>query len=212
MSIVLGIDTAGPVVGAALVGPGLERQWSARVVRGADAALIPAVADLLESVDTVDAVAVTIGPGAFTSLRVGVATALGIAVARGVRVVCVSSLEARAHIASEGRVLALLDARKGRVYAQAFDRAAGCPVSRPCDAPIDDVLPEGPFTAVGEGARIGAQRIIDAGGRVHSESDRSPAVEVARIGRQRIGEAITPSEVALAYLRDADAKKPAERR
>lgn len=87
--MVLGIDTAGPVVGAALIGPNLERTWSERVVRGADAVLIPAIARLLEGAPALSAVAVSIGPGAFTSLRVGVSTALGFAMSSGVDVVCV---------------------------------------------------------------------------------------------------------------------------
>ena len=76
MSIVLGIDTAGPVAGAAIVGPGIEKAWSDRIVRGADTVLIPAIADLMDGVSGIDIVAVSVGPGAFTGLRVGVATAL----------------------------------------------------------------------------------------------------------------------------------------
>ena len=91
MSAVLGIDTAGPVVGAAVVGWGPPRQWSCRIVRGADGVLLPAIADLVAPATPLAGVAVSVGPGAFTGLRVGVATALGIAVSRGVPVICVSS-------------------------------------------------------------------------------------------------------------------------
>jgi len=212
VSVVLGIDTAGPVVGAALVGPGLERVWSERVVRGADAVLIPAIAELLEGAPQLDAVAVTIGPGAFTSLRVGVATALGFAMSHGVDVVCISSLEARASMVSGQRVLALLDARKSRVYAQTFDTLTGSTLSEAVDAALETVLPMSPFVAVGEGVKLGETLIADAGGTVAVDPGRSPALAVAKLGLQRRTDAVPPSAVALAYLRDADAQKLAERR
>ena len=210
MSVVLGIDTAGPVVGAAVVGPGLMRMWSERVARGADSALIPAVADLIGDLTCLDRVAVSVGPGAFTGLRVGVATALGIAVARQCRVVCVSSLEARAFQAEHDRILSLLDARKSRVYAQLFDGSGEhlSALSEPVDAPLNKVLPSGPFLATGEGALLDVERIESAGGVVDMEADRSPAVAVAQLGQIRAQSAIEPHQVALTYLRDADAKKP----
>ncbi len=214
MSIVLGIDTAGPVVGAAIVGHGEPRQWSCRVIRGADGVLLPAIADLLEGVDRLDAVAVTIGPGGFTGLRVGVATALGIAVSRGVPVVCMSSLEARAAMCDAHRVLALLDARKSRMYAQWFDVSGTAPVALTdaVDAPIDAVLQEGPFVAVGEGALVAEEAILTCGGALIDDPGQSPAWAVALLGLSRIDTAMEPHEVALEYLRDSDAKKQADRR
>jgi tRNA threonylcarbamoyladenosine biosynthesis protein TsaB len=213
MSTVLGIDTAGPVVGAAIVGHGEPRQWSCRVIRGADGVLLPAIADLLEGAEHLDAVAVTIGPGAFTGLRVGVATALGIAVSRGVPVVCVSSLEARAAMCEADKVLALLDARKSRMYAQWFDVSGGTPVAltEAVDAAIDAVLQDGPFVAVGEGALVAQETILAAGGDLIDDPGQSPAWAVALLGQARIGMAMEPHEVALEYLRDPDAKKLAER-
>ena len=93
MTTVLAVDSAGPVIGACVLRDGLEREWSERVRRGADTAMIPAIAELLcrrnswiwwlsRSVQ------------AFTSCA-GVAAALGVVVSY-VPVVCVSSLEARA--------------------------------------------------------------------------------------------------------------------
>ena len=213
MSIVLGIDTAGPVVGAAIVGHGDPKQWSCRVIRGADGVLLPAIADLLKGVDHLDAVAVTIGPGAFTGLRVGVATALGIAVSRGVPVVCMSSLEARAAMCEAERVLALLDARKSRMYAQWFDASGAAPValSEAVDSPLETVLQDGSFVAVGEGALVAEEEILERGGELIEDPGQSPAWAVALLGQSRIGMAMEPHQVALEYLRDSDAKKQADR-
>jgi len=209
MTTILGIDTAGPVVGACLLGPDVEREWSERVSRGADTVLIPAIADMLEGNQVLDAVAVSVGPGAFTGLRVGVSAALGIAVSRKIPVVCISSLEARAAMVRGDSVLALLDARKSRVYAQWFD--CSTPTPRPLneaqDATLNDVIPKQAFVAVGEGALLEPDQLARAGGTICSDPAQSAAPFVARLGRIRIAEGLPPHEVALAYLRDADAKK-----
>jgi tRNA threonylcarbamoyladenosine biosynthesis protein TsaB len=75
-------------------------------------------------------IAVGLGPGTFTGLRVGVATARGLAQSLGVDLVGVSSLRALAepalHSEPEGaRVLAVLDARRGEAFAAAYGVVAG---------------------------------------------------------------------------------------
>ena len=180
--------------------------------------LLPAIADLLESEAPLAAVAVSVGPGAFTGLRVGVATALGIAVSRQVPVICVSSLEARAAMCDAGRVLSLLDARKERVYAQWFCCTNGTVValSEAMDQPLAAVLgaPQAsvPFSAVGEGVLLDPEAIRAAGGALVGGPDESPAWAVAALGQTRIESAQPAREVALRYLRPADAKKQSERR
>ncbi|NOY27550.1 MAG: tRNA (adenosine(37)-N6)-threonylcarbamoyltransferase complex dimerization subunit type 1 TsaB [Oligoflexia bacterium] len=207
---VLGIDTAAPVVGAALWLPdGTAATWQQRVVRGADAVLLPAVAAMLESLTVpLVRVAVVVGPGAFTGLRVGVATALGLAVSRDLPVVPVGALAARAALVDGPRVLALLDARKGRVYAGLFSVQDGWPraLGPQLDAPLCDVLPEQPFVAVGEGAAAFSQVIKQAGGEIVEQPQRSAALAVARCGVRL--PALDPAELALRYLRSADAVPP----
>lgn len=220
--IVLGIDTAAPVIGAALwLGDHAGPTWQLRAVRGADVALLPAVQALLADLEgrglRLDRVAVTVGPGAFTGLRVGVATALGLAVARGLPVVPIDALAVRAAMAGgpetptpETPVLALLDARKGKVYAGLFSLTGDvpAPLQPAMDLPLDEVLPAGPFLAVGEGAVPYAAQIQAAGGVVHPEADASAAPAVARLGARL--PALDAGAVALRYLRDADAVPPAD--
>lgn len=87
--------------------------------------LLPAIARLLEqaefSLDKVEAFGVTRGPGSFTSLRIALATALGLAFPQGKPVFALSTLETLAFAAGAEAgagqlVLALLDARKGETY------------------------------------------------------------------------------------------------
>ena len=205
--VVLAVDTAGPVVGAALVGhPDGPRSWSARVTRGSDRVLTPALAELLAGVERLDKVAVSVGPGAFTSLRVGVAAALGLAVARDCPVVPVSSLEARAARVGSGRVLALLDGRKGKAYAGLYvdGQLVGAEVDRP---PAEAVaLADAPFVATGEGAVVFADDVRAAGGQIAGGADESPALALAHLAGDRPG--VPPEAIRLRYLREADAKLP----
>lgn len=85
-----------------------------------------------------DGYAVSVGPGSFTGIRVGVAAVRGFALASGKPAVAVSSLEAlaaEARALAPGRaVVATLDARKDEVYAQGF-AADGAPLGAPFVAP-----------------------------------------------------------------------------
>lgn len=75
-------------------------------------------------VSDMDAVAVSVGPGSFTGIRIGVATANALAFAAGIPVIEVMTLEALACASSYPQTLALLDARNGRAYAALYKNAA----------------------------------------------------------------------------------------
>jgi tRNA threonylcarbamoyladenosine biosynthesis protein TsaB len=72
-----------------------------------------------------DAVAFGAGPGSFTGLRIACGVAQGIAHARGIPAIGVSTLEAIAEESGEERVLACIDARMGEVYCAAHERRDG---------------------------------------------------------------------------------------
>jgi len=205
---ILLIDTAGPVAGvAAFAGDSVLYSASARVPSGTEAWLEPHLQAALDAVGPLDRVAVTVGPGAFTGIRVGVAAALGVAFARGVEVAPISSLALRACLASdEPRVLSLLDARKGKVYAGWFDTRGPLPVAL---GPELDILlseagaqPSG--LAVGEGAAVFGDLVRAAGHRLHACAADSPVAAGATLCRSVEGRA--PGTVGLRYLREPDAR------
>ena len=208
---VLSVDTSAPVVGAAVHGGG---SWQQRILRGADVALAVAMADLVGDRE-ISLVCVAVGPGAFTSLRVGVAAALGFAVARGIPVLPIGSLQARALLVPSGPVLAILDGRKSKAYAQSF--LDGAPLDLGQDLPPEQaieraVLSSGPkFVAVGEGAEVWRDQIQAAGGSLASDPCRAPVVEMAEYAWKHRAQARSPQAVRLEYLRDADAKLPTPR-
>jgi tRNA threonylcarbamoyladenosine biosynthesis protein TsaB len=163
------------------------------------------MAELIEGVD-LTALAVSSGPGAFTGLRVGVAAALGLAVARGVPVVPLGSLEARAAMVQDSRVLALLDGRKGRAYAAFF--VDGIRQTEVKDVPPEEAiaLASGDWVAVGEGARVWDELILAAGGRIAETATDSPAPAMCRLAEGR--DTADPAAIRLRYVRAPDAKKP----
>ena len=71
----------------------------------------------------VELYAVAAGPGSFTGLRIGIAAVQGLAMARARRVVPVSTLEALAAASGASRTAAWLDAQRGEVFAQVFERS-----------------------------------------------------------------------------------------
>ncbi|MBK7586713.1 MAG: tRNA (adenosine(37)-N6)-threonylcarbamoyltransferase complex dimerization subunit type 1 TsaB [Myxococcales bacterium] len=80
---------------------------------------------------SIERVAVGMGPGSFTGLRVGIAFARGIQLGLGIPLIGVGSLEAMAELGPEGRArVALLDARRDEIFAQAFG-PDGAPLSEP---------------------------------------------------------------------------------
>jgi tRNA threonylcarbamoyladenosine biosynthesis protein TsaB len=94
--------------------------------------------------NALERIAVGVGPGTFTGLRIGVATARGLAQSLGVDLVGVSSLQALAHMACtearEGEVvgiLAAIDARRGEVFVAAYDEKGELIVAPQAIAPSD---------------------------------------------------------------------------
>lgn len=93
--------------------------------------VLPLIQSVLDSahcrLSDIDAIAVSIGPGSFTGLRVGLALVKGIVYESGLPVVAVSSLEAQAARTgnSNGAICPLLDARKQEVYAALYYRRDG---------------------------------------------------------------------------------------
>ncbi len=107
--------------------------------------LLPLVDKVLRETDTrvedLAAIGLSIGPGSFTSLRIGVATVKGLAFGSSLPVVGVSTLQALAEASActgdtEAPIVAMLNAQRGEVYAAGFDGSQGS------FAPREDVLPE----------------------------------------------------------------------
>ena len=162
----------------------------------------------------VERIAVGLGPGGFTGLRHGIATARALAQSRGLPLAGVSSLEALADGAGEdvgGRtVLAAIDARRGEVFAAAW--RAGEPVLGPraiAPGELASRLGAGALAAplaVGDGAVRFREQLERAGAVV--PADRSPAHRVSALNVCRLGaagETVGRDDLVPDYRREPDA-------
>ena len=156
--------------------------------------------------------AVTHGPGSFTGVRIGVATARAIALASGIAAVGVSVLQVIAQQTLnkylEFEIVGVcMDARRNETYVQAFVReGAICrPIDPPFVCPVNDLdtrLPEGVQVVVGTGAHL-----IEGDGDVlvdDSECDLDLAVLASVSAPATSGDSL-PEPL---YLRAPDAKLP----
>ena len=113
------------------------------------------------SFSDLDLVAVTIGPGSFTGLRVGIATARGIALAASIPLIGISSFEAVAANIEQDKgealpICVIFDARRGEVYVQLFGADLKA-LSRPCaclPTEVADILPAQKTIAIGSGVEL----------------------------------------------------------
>ncbi|MCR5297291.1 MAG: tRNA (adenosine(37)-N6)-threonylcarbamoyltransferase complex dimerization subunit type 1 TsaB [Clostridiales bacterium] len=121
------IDTSGPVCGAAVMDESrVLSEFTAQNRNTHSASLMPMVESALRAAGTelkdLDAVAAVSGPGSFTGVRIGVATAKGLAHGAGLKCIPVDALEALSRSAGawDGLVCPIQDARAGQVYGAAF--------------------------------------------------------------------------------------------
>lgn len=132
--ITLALDTSLAAVQAAVVENEAQRAaFCEPMTRGHQERLAPLVAEALAAADAtageIGKVAVTVGPGSFTGLRVGLAFAKAFALARGVPCVGVGTLEALAAAFPDGDVAAVVAAPRERAYVQRF--TGGVPLAPP---------------------------------------------------------------------------------
>jgi len=228
--IVLGIETATLQVGCALGGhEGVLASFHAARGRRHAETLAPAIefvcAQAQVSLSEVGAVAVDIGPGLFTGLRVGVATAKAMAQALRVPVIGLSSLDLLAYPVRQSRrmIVCVIDARRGEVFCALYRQVPGG-VQRVAEPMVtsaaelaSELMARGQeCLLVGDGALRYAQVFaglaeVESAGIGHAYPSAGALVELAQPRAQR-EEFVQPWELEPMYLRQADADINWERR
>ncbi len=213
---VLAIETATPACALGLrTSDGIEVGWVVDDERHHTEALTSSISRLLSEsglhVRDVDRIVVDRGPGLFTGLRVGLATALGLSQGAGCALVGVTSLELLAHGAREygtrGTLVCAVDGRRGEVFVQTFrlDEVVTAltepSVARPRDVVIEWATKGAPVSFTGDGVeRYLRDFAAVPNGKVDHQLVPSIAAALA-IGSTRE----TVLLVEPMYLREADA-------
>ena len=203
-------DDRGPVASAGLAVPRRHGEF-----------LAPAIAFVLaqagRTVDDVTAVAVGTGPGLFTGLRVGIATAATFAAVRHLPAVGISGLDvlAFAHRHTPRTIIATVDARRGEVFAARYrptpggvEQVDGPVVCRREDFADAFADLEGPLLVVGDGVPA-LRSHVEVSPRLHLGSPLPPtAAQLVDLAVPRVlrEETTSPRDLQPLYLRQADAK------
>ena len=239
---VLGIDTAAQEASVALVEDGaliceerhrvLNSNRSSSVKRPNDHSevILPLVDKVLAqsrtSIEQLSGIAVSLGPGSFTGLRIGLATAKGLVYQSRIPLVGVSTLLANARRVKAGDALvgSLLDARKGEIYGALFRASGGTFTRVTADAlsqieQMIDVLQahraaeSNRVLLIGEGATAYERRWLDAFPTAEIVTGLMPslAAEVAQLGLEQVAQSSGAESGRLTpvYLRAAAAESNA---
>ncbi|HEX9770629.1 MAG TPA: tRNA (adenosine(37)-N6)-threonylcarbamoyltransferase complex dimerization subunit type 1 TsaB [Kiloniellales bacterium] len=218
-SSILAMDSAGGACSAALWRGGRVVAGRFELMRRGHAErLVPMIEAVMAegamSYADLGCVAVTLGPGGFTGVRIGLATARGLALACGRPLVGVSNFlvlaaAAKTDAPPDGSLAVVIDAKRRDLYVQAFAadlRPRTDPRSILPEA-LAEFLPPGPLVLVGDGVAQ-ATASLDAAGRAYALSRAPGVVDAARLAElvasRELGAAVAASPEPL-YLRPPDA-------
>ena len=212
---ILAIDTALDICAACVTAEGSESPLSAEALpmaRGHAESLLPLIERVIARVeggfDAIDRVAVTVGPGSYTGLRVGLSAARAIGLVTGKPVVGVGTLSALLAPllaeAAEGMIAAAIDARHGAVYVQALGSGDGImPVHLAIEAAAER-LGTGPILLTGSGAPLLAAALAERGVEARIAGVTGPDIaSVASLGLLADPAQALPRPL---YLRGPDAR------
>ena len=229
--IILAIDTSGPVAGVALLKDGvLIGEYNVENEKKHSVTMMPMMEALFPaagiSVNDIDGVAVSCGPGSFTGIRIGIAAAKGIAYAVNKPVAAVPTLEMLAwnFWGNTSVICPMMDARRQQVYNGLYEFENGSlKVIKDSRAlPVTDVITElneagKPVVFLGDGVPV-YRDIIEENIRVeHSFApphlNHQKASSLAALGTEffKAGRVVSAEELVPEYLRKSQAEQEKER-
>jgi len=243
---ILAIDTSGQQATAAIVSEYItigevllnartgEKAWTHSEI------LMPGIDQLFSLTrlrpEEIDYVAYTCGPGSFTGLRIGAATALGMARALDIQAIPVPTLDALAYnvvgIRNNGFVIPMLDARRGQVYTAIYGQSANDGIlGRESDymaLPVEEAIqsmfatldyspsPGADVLFIGDGADANAEvirKILPAAFIAPANSNRLRASSVGVWATEKVldGHTSFPDKVDILYVRAPQAVREAKK-
>lgn len=221
MKKILAIDTTLGACSAAIV---VDDQVVARNkelrARGHVERLLPMIEDVRLQAEIVlselDFIAVTVGPGTFAGVRVGLSAAKALGLALDKPLIPITSIEALVYefccnnTDFEGHLTVSIDARRNEFYMQDFNITGGMfePINNPQAQAFDVAakhLEENTVTIIGSGAKL----LLDSTGHELGNFQSPNAEYVGKLGFKKISDAVSCHDISPLYLRAPDAIKPA---
>ncbi|MEY8354140.1 tRNA (adenosine(37)-N6)-threonylcarbamoyltransferase complex dimerization subunit type 1 TsaB [Lachnospiraceae bacterium 54-53] len=226
---ILGIESSSLVASVAVVTDGvLTAEYTVNFKKTHSQTLLPMLDEIVKMVEleleTIDAVAVSGGPGSFTGLRIGSATGKGLGLALKKPLVSVPTVDAMAYnlYGSAFTVCPIMDARRDQVYTGIYDNRDGFSVIKEqCAMDIGDLMEElneagGKVIFLGDGVPVYRDRIMEKMtvpfefAPAHLNRQRGAAVAALGSKYYEEGKIISSAEHAPDYLRKPQAERERE--
>ena len=224
---ILAVDASGQVASVAVATEnGILAEYSVDYLKTHSQTLLPMIDEVLKMTDTdkhsLDAIAVSAGPGSFTGLRIGVATVKGLATALDKPVIAVPTLEMLAEnfFGSGERICPMMDARRNQVYTAVYqsegEHLVSCVEQKACA--LEEILSELndaglPVVLLGDGVDAYKEQ-IRAGltinyrfASLHQNRQRAGSLAVLALQKAKEGKLIPGSELVPEYLRLSQAER-----
>ena len=224
---ILAVDASGQVASVAVATEnGILAEYSVDYLKTHSQTLLPMIDEVLKMTDTdkmtLDAIAVSEGPGSFTGLRIGVATVKGLAAALDKPVIAVPTLEMLAgnFLGSGELICPMMDARRNQVYTTVY-RCEGeklIPVVAQKACALDEILAElndlqQKVVLLGDGvdaykAQISAGLTVEYRmAALHQKRQRAGSLATLALQKAENGQTIPGSELVPEYLRLSQAER-----
>ena len=227
---VLGLDSSGLVASVALVeDDNLLAEYTVNYKKTHSQTLLPMLDEIVKMIqldlDTVDAIAVAAGPGSFTGLRIGSATAKGLGLALKKPMIPVPTLDALAYniYDTDALICPIMDARRNQVYTGIYTCKQG-KQEKQMEASaisIDELLEKlnqmgRPVIFLGDGVAVYGDKIQDEASvkvtfaPAHVNKQRASAVAALGILYLKEGHQVTAADFRPDYLRKSQAERERE--
>lgn len=229
---ILAIDSSGLIASAALATEdAVLAEYTTNYKKTHSQTLLPMIDEIVKMTETelsgIDAIAVTAGPGSFTGLRIGSATAKGLGQALDKPLIAVPTTEALAwnFCGSEAVICPLMDARRSQVYTGLYrwnqeTETMDCLFAQEAMA-VEDIIAEvnrmgGPVIYLGDGAdayrSVLAEKteVVFSFAPVHMSKQRAASLAACAFVYAKEGKLQTAAEFVPTYLRKSQAERERE--
>ncbi|NLL77758.1 MAG: tRNA (adenosine(37)-N6)-threonylcarbamoyltransferase complex dimerization subunit type 1 TsaB [Clostridiales bacterium] len=232
---ILALDSSGLVASVAIVEEdNLIAEYDIQYKKTHSQTLLPMLDEIKKMTDldmsTLDAVALAAGPGSFTGLRIGSATAKGLGLALNIPLIEIPTLEGLAYnlYGAKGYICPIMDARRGQVYTGVYEfvrnedlAKEGCRlevVESQCAVPIEEIIEklnylENEVIFLGDGVPVFREKIGAAMkipyhfAPAHMNRQRAASIAALGVNYYKAGKYVSAKAHAPVYLRMSQAER-----